>query len=242
MRIVKLSAIPSTNDYLKNLSQAENLENFTCVVADNQTAGRGQMGAQWDVIEGKNLTFSVFIKNVIFDIAEIYLLNVAVAVSLYQVLEKNNLSKLSVKWPNDIMAENKKIGGILIENTIKGDGDITSIVGIGINVNQLEFSNIPTASSMAIVASQLFDKEQLLEAFIKEIENTVLNMKSNTADLWSIYKSNLFKINIPVAFEIATGEQFMGIIKDVSPQGLLVVELDDDSLQYYNIKEIKMLY
>ena len=242
MRIVKLSAIPSTNDYLKKLSQAENLENFTCVVADNQTAGRGQMGAQWDVVEGKNLTFSVFIKNVIFKINEIYLLNVAVAVSLYQVLEKNNLSKLSVKWPNDIMAENKKIGGILIENTIKGDGDITSIVGIGINVNQMEFSDIPTASSMAIITSQLFDKEQLLEAFIKEIENTVLNMKANSADLWNTYKSNLFKINIPVAFEIANSEQFMGIIKDVNPQGLLVVEREDDSLQYYNIKEIKMLY
>ena len=242
MEIIKLNAIPSTNDYLKKLTQAGIVENFCCVVAENQTQGRGQMGAEWTVDEGKNLTFSVFIKDVIFDIAEIYLLNVAVAVSLFRVLKKHNISKLSVKWPNDIMAENKKIGGILIENTIKGDGDINSIVGVGINVNQMQFTDMPSASSMAIIAAHFFDKEELLIDFIQEIQRTVLNMKMNTSELWSVYKSNLFKISIPVAFEVANGEQFMGIIKDVNPQGLLVVERDDDSLHYYNIKEIKMLY
>lgn len=242
MQIIKLNAIPSTNDYLKKLAQAGIVENFSCVVAENQTQGRGQMGAEWTVDEGKNLTFSLYIENVIYDIAEIYLLNVAVAVSLYNVLNRQNISKLAVKWPNDIMAENKKIGGVLIENTIKGDGSFTSIVGIGINVNQKRFENMPAASSMAIIASRLFDKEVLLVDFVMEIEKTVLAMKSNVLSLWTIYKKHLFKIDVPMAFEIANGDKFMGIIKDVSPQGLLIVEHSDESLHYYNIKEIKMLY
>lgn len=242
MNILKLNAIPSTNDYLKKLVQVGTVENFTCVVAENQTKGRGQMGAVWTAEEGKNLTFSVYIQDAIFDIAEIYLLNVAIAVSLYKVLKRQQIAKLSVKWPNDIMAENKKIGGILIENTLKGDGSITSIVGVGLNVNQKQFKNMPTATSMAIVASQLFDKDELLVNILTEIEKTTTDMRSNAASLWTTYKSHLFKKDVPMAFEIVDGERFMGIIKDVNPQGLLVVESEDDSVNLYNIKEIKMLY
>lgn len=242
MNLVKLNAIPSTNDYLKKLAQLGSVKNFTCVVAENQTKGRGQMGAEWTVEEGKNLTFSIYIEDVILDISEIYLLNVAIAVSLYNVLKSQKIAKLSVKWPNDIMAENKKIGGILIENTLKGDGSITSIVGVGLNVNQKQFGNMPTASSMSVVAARVFDKEMLLEEIVREIEKTVVSMNNNAMMLWSTYKSHLFKKDVPMAFEIANGSRFMGIIKDVSPQGLLVVESEDNGLQYYNIKEIKMLY
>ena len=242
MQVIKLNAIPSTNDFLKELIQTGNAENFCCVVAENQTKGRGQMGASWSVEEGKNLTFSLYIENIIADIAEIYLLNVAVAVSIFRTLERNNISKIAIKWPNDIMADNKKLGGILIENSIKGDGSITSIVGIGLNVNQKSFENIPTASSMLINASKNFDKEVLLMDLLQEIETTIVSMKFNRAELWSIYKSNLFRKDVPTVFEIGDSGRFMGIVRDVSAQGLLIVEHEDESFHHYNIKEIKMLY
>lgn len=242
MQVIKLNAIPSTNDFLKELIQTGNVENFCCVVAENQTKGRGQMGASWSVEEGKNLTFSLYIENIIADIAEIYLLNVAVAVSIFRTLERNNISKIAIKWPNDIMADNKKLGGILIENSIKGDGSITSIVGIGLNVNQKSFENIPTASSMLINASKNFDKEVLLMDLLQELETTIVSMKFNRAELWSIYKSNLFRKDVPTVFEIGDSGRFMGIVRDVSAQGLLIVEHEDESFHHYNIKEIKMLY
>ena len=242
MRIVKLNAIPSTNDYLRKLSQDQELENFTCCVAENQTKGRGQMGAQWSVEEGKNLTFSVYIEKVIADVSQIYLLNVAVAVSIFKTLENYNIPKLAIKWPNDIMADTKKIGGILIENSIRGDGTINSIVGIGLNVNQINFEEMPSASSLALVTSSIFDKEVILINLLKELEITVTGMNYNCEKLWRTYKAQLFKKDVLMVFEVADGKKLMGIIKDVSRQGLLIVEHDDDNFKNYNIKEIKMLY
>ena len=242
MRIVKLNAIPSTNDYLRKLSQDQELENFTCCVAENQTQGRGQMGAQWSVEEGKNLTFSVYIEKVISDVSQIYLLSVAVAVSIFKTLENYNIPKLAIKWPNDIMADTKKIGGILIENGIRGDGTINSIVGIGLNINQINFEEMPSASSLSLVTSSIFDKEVILIDLLKELEITVTGMNYNSEKLWNIYKAQLFKKDVLMVFEVADGKKLMGIIKDVSPQGLLVVEHDDDNYKNYNIKEIKMLY
>ena len=242
MRIVKLNAIPSTNDYLKKLSHSNNVENFMCVVAENQTQGRGQMGAQWAAEAGKNLTFSVYVEKVISDISQIYLLNVAVAVSIFNVLQKYQVPKLSVKWPNDIMADTKKLGGVLIENSMRGDGSITSILGIGINVNQIIFENMPTATSLALLTQQVFDKTILLENIIAELELVVNDMKNSSEDLWTTYKSHLFKKDVPMVFEVDQGKRLMGIIKDVTPQGLLVVEHSDEIEYYYNIKEIKMLY
>lgn len=242
MRIVKLNAIPSTNDYLKMLSQTEALKNFCCCVTENQTQGRGQMGAQWLSEQGKNLTFSVYIEKVIEDISQIYLLNVAVAVSIFKVLNTYKIPKLSIKWPNDIMADTKKIGGILIENSIRGDGSIVSIVGIGINVNQMNFEEMPSASSMAATMSTFFDKEILLENLLEVLKTSVVEMNRNSEALWSIYKAQLFKKDVPAVFEDSAGNKVMGIIRDVSSQGLLIIEHEDDHLKYYNIKEIKMLY
>ena len=97
------------------------LANFTVVVAENQTNGRGQRGANWEVENGKNLTFSVLIKDVLLKVEEVFNLNVIVAVSLFQTLDQLKILNLAIKWPNDILADNRKIGGILIENILKSD-------------------------------------------------------------------------------------------------------------------------
>ena len=121
MSIIKLNAIDSTNDFLKVLSRNQSVDNFTTVVAQKQTNGKGQMGAVWQSEEGKNLIMSVLVKDVLQNVDEIFHLNVAVALSVIQVLEVFNIPNLSVKWPNDIMSDPKKICGILIENSIKSD-------------------------------------------------------------------------------------------------------------------------
>jgi BirA family biotin operon repressor/biotin-[acetyl-CoA-carboxylase] ligase len=139
MKLIKLDAIDSTNDFLKRLSCEQALENYTVVTAEKQTRGKGQMGAKWDSETGKNLMFSVLINNRLATISEIFDLNVAVALAVLTTLEINNIPNLSIKWPNDIMSDNKKVAGILIENSIKNNGEISSIIGVGLNVNQLNF-------------------------------------------------------------------------------------------------------
>lgn len=243
MNLIKLDAIDSTNDFLKDLSRKQIVENFTAVVANNQTKGKGQMGSTWESEKGKNLIMSILVKDVLKDIDQIFHLNVAVALSVIQALEANNLPKLSIKWPNDIMSDTKKIGGILIENSFKSDTTVESVVGIGLNVNQKSFVNLPKASSMTLIMKKEFNLETILEEIIFQIKkNCSLILSNQTDKLWDNYHKYLFKMNIPMPFEDAYNAKFMGIIQGVSSEGKLELLLENDSIKTYGIKEIQMLF
>jgi BirA family biotin operon repressor/biotin-[acetyl-CoA-carboxylase] ligase len=243
MNLIKLDAIDSTNDFLKQMSKKQIVENFTTVVAKTQTKGKGQMGSTWDSESGKNLIMSILIKDILKNTDEIFHLNVAIALSVIQLLEDLNLPKLSIKWPNDIMSDNKKLCGILIENSFKSDNKIESIVGIGLNVNQKAFESLPKASSLAVVMDKEFELDLILEQLIFQIKkNCSLILSNQSAVLWNQFHQYLFKINIPMAFEDANQKRFMGIIQGVSNEGMLELLLEDDSIMTYGIKEIQMLY
>jgi BirA family biotin operon repressor/biotin-[acetyl-CoA-carboxylase] ligase len=243
MNVIKLDAIDSTNDFLKELSKKQVVENFTVVVAKKQTKGKGQMGSTWDSESGKNLIMSILIKDVIKDVDDIFHLNVAVAVSVIQVLEEFNLPKLSIKWPNDIMSDAKKLCGILIENSFKSGTKIESVVGIGLNVNQKSFDNLPKASSMFLVMQKEFDLEILLERIIFQVKKKCLLILSNQEDkLWNDFHKYLFKMNVPMPFEDVNQNRFMGIIQGVTDDGKLRLLLEDDSVKRYGVKEIQMLF
>jgi BirA family biotin operon repressor/biotin-[acetyl-CoA-carboxylase] ligase len=243
MNIIKLDAIDSTNDFLKDLSRNQIIENFTTVVAKKQTKGKGQMGSTWNSEEGKNLIMSILIKNVLKDINQIFDLNVATALSIIQVLDEYNIPKLSIKWPNDIMSDNKKLCGILIENSFKSDNKIESVVGIGLNVNQKSFQDLPRASSMSIVMQNEFDVFLILERIIFQIKRNYSVMLSNQSDkLWDDYHKYLFKMNVPMPFEDSNKNQFMGIIQSVTNEGKLQVVFENDTIKTFGIKEIQVLY
>lgn len=242
MNIIKLSATNSTNDYLKGLCADRHVENFTIAVCENQTAGKGQMGSVWEVQPGKNLTFSILIKDLLLEINEIFNLNAAVAVSIVEALEAFSIHGLSIKWPNDILAGNKKIGGILIENSIRNDGEIFSVIGIGINVNQTDFNGMPRASSLALVTGREYDKDALLMAVAEKLKRNISRiLNKDTKSVWDIYHQKLFKKDAPMPFE-KNGQRFMGIIKGVTQSGNLEVRLEDDTVAQYSIKEVQLLY
>ncbi len=241
MPVIKLDATPSTNDFLKELSLKTTLANFTVVTAEHQTDGRGQLGAKWLSEKGKNLTISILIKEAIA-INEIFTLNVVIALATINALKAFEVPQLSVKWPNDIMSGNKKIGGILIENSIKSGGLIHSIVGIGINVNQLNLEHLPKASSIAAIMGSELDRDALLKAIVKQIENDVANLSLKKREFWESYLSNLYKKGIPMPFESKDGIRFMGIIHNVTPSGRLELLTEDDLLKTFEVKEIQMLY
>ncbi len=243
MHIIKLSAIDSTNSYLKELITKQTVENFTVVLAENQTNGRGQRGANWEAESGKNLTFSILTKDILLSFEEVFNLNVVVAVSLFQTFSNLKIPNLSIKWANDILADKKKVCGILIENQFKSNSEILSVIGIGINVNQENFENLPQASSLKKISGQEWNKDEVLLTFLNQFQNNINLYKNEGAKyFWEVYHENLFKKNMPMAFENAQNDKFMGIIKQVLPNGLLQIQLEDDSLQLFDIKEVKMLY
>ena len=242
MKLIKLDAIDSTNEFLKGLSNKEDLENFTVVTAENQTKGKGQMGAVWNSEVGKNLIMSVLVKDFLSEINEIFNLNIAVATAVITALKKQNIPNLSIKWPNDILSANKKIGGILIENSIKSDGTILSIVGLGLNVNQTNFEGLPKASSLAVVMEHELNKEGLLSAIVTQLAANVEESKQNPTSLRQQFVDLLFKKGEPMPFTNQKEEKFMAIIQGISPVGRLQVLLEDDSVAEFDIKEIQMLY
>jgi BirA family biotin operon repressor/biotin-[acetyl-CoA-carboxylase] ligase len=242
MPLIKLDAIDSTNDYLKQLVREKWVENYTAVMALVQTKGKGQMGAEWMSEPGKNLTVSVLVKDLPVDMISIYDFNVAVALSVVGLLNNHNIVKVNVKWPNDIMAENKKVGGILIENTFKPNGSFTTVVGLGLNLNQTNFEHLPQANSLTNITNKSYDLDEMAVGFVKSLKLHLLLFPERRAEAWLRYNDLLFKKDKPAVFEEPNGNRFMGIIKGVNQEGLLEVMLNDDRMVCYGLKEIKLLY
>lgn len=242
MKLIKLSATTTTQDYLKKLAEVDTLKNFTTVWAECQTEGRGQMGAKWTTNTNNGLTFSVLVHLNYNLLQHIYKFNALVVCSILNAFKAFNLTKVYVKWPNDILADDKKIGGILIENTFRGSVDIQSIIGIGINLNDTNFDNLPQAGSVLSVFNKKIDAEDLLKEIVHQMELFFNDFPNNEALIWSQYHDSLYKKNVISNFELPDGSLFQGTITRVSDEGKLVVKDKNDDELLYSLKEIKLLY
>jgi len=241
MHIVKVDATESTNTFLKEMCQQNSLENFTIVITDEQTNGRGQMHASWQSEKGKNLTFSVLIRIYDLKIDQQFYISKVISLAIYDVLSDLLPSKISVKWPNDILSANQKICGVLIENSVKKTRINHSIVGIGLNVNQIEFENLPNATSMKLVSNTNFDLDVVLQKIIKSIQKYTAILNANDFDLIdSLYLNHLYKFNKPSMFKNPSGK-FMGKIVGVSLQGKLQVELENETIREFDLKRIEFV-
>ncbi|MTG97991.1 biotin--[acetyl-CoA-carboxylase] ligase [Myroides albus] len=243
MNVIKLDATASTNTYLKDLLTSYDLDNFTVVSTENQFAGRGQRGEVWSSEVGSNLTFSVLVRDFLFEVEDVFCLNIIAALAVRSAVKKIFTLELDVKWPNDILSVNRKVGGILIENIFKAEGAITSIVGIGLNVNQVQFTDLIKATSLALLLGSQIDKDALMLKVVEELEMYCQRLqKGEKENLWQEYLDVLYRKGVPSAFELPTGKRFMGIIIGVSMYGFLQVKLEDDSVEEFGVKEIKLLY
>lgn len=243
MYIIKLNATDSTNGYLKSLCTASIPKDYTVVVAEAQTNGRGQMGTKWQTEASKNLTFSVF-KNVShISIDEQFYVSMATALAIIEALKILQIPKLYIKWPNDILADNKKIGGILIENIIKSNALLGTVIGIGININQRYFDNLPLASSLHKLTGIIYDKDEVLQHILKQLEIHLGYLEQrNFEKLQSAYEASLFRIKKPSTFQMPNGDTFSGFINGVSQDGKLQILLEDNISKTFDLKEVKLLY
>lgn len=242
MPLIKLDAIDSTNDFLKQLFKESTVEDYTIVLANEQTKGKGQMGAKWISEPGKNLTMSVLVKDIQLKNQNIYNFNIAVALSVIKVLKNIQIPNVAIKWPNDIMADSKKVAGILIENIVKPDGSFTAIVGIGLNLNQTNFENLTQASSLKCITAKNYEQEEIALLLKDSLKANRLILNKDADFLWKEYHENLYKKEYPSPFEDKSGNRFMGIIKKVTRDGKLEVLLNDDNLIHFDVKDVKMLY
>ena len=241
MNIVKLDAIDSTNSYLKDLVKQKHVENWTVVIADHQTHGKGQFDNEWASEKGKNLTFSVLIRFKKLDVEKQFYLNYAISIALYNVLKYYIPKKLAVKWPNDILSASQKLGGILIECIVKNSSIDFAIVGIGLNVNQQDFpSKLTLATSLKKLLNRTINKEELLDKILLEMQyQMLLIQKQKFSDIKYLYEDILYKKGIPTMFVDGNNHTFLGKIVGISTEGKLRIELENESLKDFDLKEIK---
>ncbi len=240
MYLFKLNATDSTNSFLRQLSKNKGLGKWTAVTAEFQNQGRGQKGASWHSESGKNLICSILLQFQELKAEDQFMINCAVSLGVYQYLKRYNLPKLAIKWPNDIMSVSKKLGGILIENTLLGDKITNCIIGVGVNVNQESFpEDIPMAVSIKQLKGELIDRDIFLQDLLNSIQNKFdLVFDKKYDELFALYESALYRKDKARMFKEPSGKPFMGIIRGVSKQGLLLLEKEDESITKYNFKEV----
>ncbi|MCD0487276.1 biotin--[acetyl-CoA-carboxylase] ligase [Pedobacter sp. MC2016-14] len=221
------------------VSNSEPLPEGTVIMAENQFAGRGQQGNAWRVEPGMNLTFSLFLTPGFLTPAQQFLLNMSISLAVCEVLQNLMGAFVKIKWPNDFYYRDKKIGGMLIENTIAGFRYKSAIIGIGLNVNQEHFDVdlARRATSVYQILQQKFDVPELLLNLCGSIEKEYLKLKSaNYKCLQSAYLKNLYRYN-EKALYLVDGKTVDGQIEDVTLEGLLVLR-SAHSVQQYGFKEI----
>ncbi|RNL50626.1 biotin--[acetyl-CoA-carboxylase] ligase [Pedobacter jejuensis] len=242
--LIKLKEVDSTNNYLKNLaSNSEPLPEGTVIMADNQFAGRGQQESVWQTEPGKNISTSIYLKPSFLPISKQFYLNMAVSLAVADALSFFLPSPVVVKWPNDIYYNRKKLGGILIENALTGSIIKSSVVGIGLNINQQAFGkDLSTkATSMFLVLNEELDLEHVMEKIFVYMEKYYLILKSERyAILHNDYLKRLLYFDIAGSF-IQNGQVFEGKIKGVEDSGHLIMEVDGN-IKHFNFKEIEYIH
>ncbi len=213
-------------------ARSEKYRHGDVVLAEYQTAGRGQRGRRWSSAAGENLMFSVVLDTSFLRADEQFLVLQTVALALVDTFADYAL-EAHVKWPNDIYIGDRKIVGVLIDHSLSPDGMLSrSGVGIGINVNQREFDPwLPNPTSMSLEAGgrKLFDRREVLERFYGRLMarfETLRNGGTREA-LQREYHGKLYRLGVPARYTLPDGTEFIGTIRAVAPTGELMLETSE---------------
>lgn len=239
--IIYVDEADSTNTLLA--ADSDKFPHGTAIAARRQTAGKGQRGNSWEAAPGKNLTFSLLLRPQSILASHQFELLQVVAISIVKVLRSQlGTDEIYIKWPNDIYYRDKKICGILIENTLSGASIERSIVGIGINVNQDVFtSDAPNPVSMKQISGHDFDLNDLLESVVAQIVCDFDKYETSLSPtlLAAHYRYMMWRGEGYWPYiDTATGERFEGRIAAVAPTGHLTLCAPDGTLRTYAFKEV----
>ena len=245
MKIIKLDAINSTNEYLKNYIQDKSIRNSHAVYTFNQTKGKGQRGKTWLSEPEKNLAFSIcfFPKNL--KVNDQFCLNMIVSLLIINTLKSLKIPNLKIKWPNDILSGEKKICGILNEIKVKGNMIDNIIVGFGINVNQDNFENLPNASSLKLIKNINYDLDVLVSLIIQDLMSYNCLKTFSEQELKTLhnnYYKNLYGTSKFETFVDLNNIVFKGKIISVDRSGVVKIKKKDTSVKNYNFHEIQMIF
>lgn len=212
------------------------------MITDDQVAGKGQAGNAWVTEKGKNLTFSLILKPKFLAARDQFNLTIAVSLALKNVLEDVLPGEVMIKWPNDIYFKERKIAGMLIENVLRGQKLESSVVGIGLNVNQVDFPLAFHATSMLIESNMVQDINGILNDLLVEISKHYFALKeaSSREQMKKAYHAALLGMEEERNFK-ANGTNFVGKIIGTDDFGRLLIEFNG-GIHVFAFKQVEMLF
>lgn len=240
--IVVVHETDSTNNYANHQLTESEVSEGTVFLAYNQSNGRGQLNNRWESEAGKNLTFSLVLKPQFLEIQNQFMISKVVALGIQSALN-NEVTNLKIKWPNDIYAGDKKLGGILIENSIMSGRITNSIIGIGLNVNQERFlSNAPNPVSLKQITQREFDLIPLLQIVISEINSFYEKLKDGQITFINeLFHEKMYRFRGEYRY-YSSGETFTGRIIGVNEIGQLMILDEKERIRQFHFKEVEFIF
>ena len=234
------AVLPSTNAYATDLLAKTAPNEGTVISAAYQEAGRGQIGSTWNASAGKNLLLSVILYPRWLVAQQQFLLSRAAALAVADTISHYVVGEAQVKWPNDVYLGDKKLAGILIQNSLTGKYLQWSVIGIGVNVNEVSFpSNLPNASSLLLATGRAFDLLEVQQTLFKSLEQRYLQLKNKPSITRAEYLQRLYRYQEWHQFrDSQSGESFQGQIIGVQENGKLAIQKQGSSVQYFDLKEV----
>ena len=239
-KIIKLNATTSTNDYLKKRYKSGKVLDGDLVWTENQTSGRGQLNKKWISEPFKSLTFSVY-KQFNGLLIKPFKFNAVVCLGIIYSLKKLSIPGLSIKWPNDILSENKKIGGILIENFFNRSKIKASVIGVGLNLNQEKFEKLPKATSLKIITGKKWSSKIILDALVPLLEEYLFMFDFQDSSILDQYQKILWKRNKTILFDM-DGKLYKGKLKGVDESGMIILQDQEKMIRKFNNSQISIQY
>lgn len=241
MNIIRIKSTASTNLFLKERLKEHALAEGTVVWADAQTAGRGQSGTSWEAEPGKNITCSLLLYPSFLPPGRHFLLSETIALGIKDLVD-DFIEGASIKWPNDIYYEDRKLAGILIENELSGGTFSQSVAGIGLNVNQEVFSSCaPNPVSLKQVTGRSFDREQLMDSLLRKISCRYGQLKAGEYERISqAYQASLYRKDGFHCYEDLNG-RFHARLQGVDEDGTLHLATAQGEDRRYAFKEVSFI-
>ncbi len=235
---IDLETVDSTNDYLKKLLKSEKPDEGTVVIAKEQIAGRGQMGNTWESNKGENITMSFVLYPNFINVSDQFILSKMVSIAIVDFL-KIFIDEVKIKWPNDIYVKNRKIGGVLIENTILGNNISSTVVGIGLNINQKTFSSsLPNPTSLSLETRRDYTISELIDLLLSKLNNGYNELVSGKIKELDVDYLKCLYQNKEMKQYKAGNEIFQAQIIDVDQFGRLCLLNEKKELLYFGFKEV----
>lgn len=238
--VLKVTQTLSTNDLLWDMLQIKQQENGFTIIAESQTKGKGQKGNVWVSVPGKNLTASIFVSPKISS-QKVFYLNIMASLAVCKTLAQYQIES-SIKWPNDIIVNQHKIAGLLIENQIQGQSINKTVIGLGLNINQISFPIDRAITSIALETGNSSDIESFLKKFLFNLDfyfDLLLNQHFNI--LKKQYLKKLHLIDTWSEFSSPEVGQFTGSIKGITEEGKLRVKNFEGIENTFDMQTIRFL-